>query len=255
MKKWLTAALCLLMLFTQESYSATKQIAITIDDLPFVGARTYSEGNKRREHARFLKLIEALDTYHVPTTGFVIAGQIGKSGGELLDLFTEHGYFIGNHTFTHPKLSQSNADKYIAEIEKADAVLTPRIKATRYFRYPYLAEGAGETKVRVQEVLARLNYVVAPVTVDSKDFQFNAQFMSIPWRARPAHLNSMKKCYLGYIWAQTLRAEKKAEKKGLPDKQILLLHANVLNSLFLGDILKMYKDNGYKFISLDEALK
>jgi hypothetical protein len=38
-------------------------------------------------------------------------------------------------------------------------------------------------------------------------------------------------------------------------KQILLIHANLLNSLCLGDIIELYRTNGYKFISLADALK
>ncbi len=41
---------------------------------------------------------------------------------------------------------------------------------------------------------------------------------------------------------------------GSPGKQILLIHANLLNSLCLGDIINMYEEKGYKFISLEEAL-
>ena len=40
-----------------------------------------------------------------------------------------------------------------------------------------------------------------------------------------------------------------------PVKQIILLHANLLNSHFLGDIIQMYRDHGYKFITLEEALE
>ena len=38
-------------------------------------------------------------------------------------------------------------------------------------------------------------------------------------------------------------------------KQILLLHANFINSDYFGDIAKMLKKRGYKFITLEEALK
>ena len=58
---------------------------------------------------------------------------------------------------------------------------------------------------------------------------------------------------IAYICQQTLNAEKRT--KGQPAKQILLIHANVLNSYLLGDILEMYQKNGYKFISLTEALR
>ena len=38
-------------------------------------------------------------------------------------------------------------------------------------------------------------------------------------------------------------------------KQILLIHANLLNSYLLGDVIQLYKQNGYKFITLTEALE
>ena len=49
-----------------------------------------------------------------------------------------------------------------------------------------------------------------------------------------------------------MKAEKRSSDK--PVKQILLVHANLLNSHFLGDVIQMYKNNGYRFISLTEAL-
>ncbi len=234
---------------------SNNQIAITIDDLPFVGSLHYSDGNLKREHDRFLKIVEALDDNHVNATGFVIAGSIGKGQWPLLELFQSKGNMIGNHTYTHRLLTTHSKDKYIDEIIRADKKLQPLMPGIKYFRYPYLAEGNGQTKQAVKATLDSLNYVIAPVTVDSKDFQFNARFMHIPWRLRLAHLTQFKKNYLSYIWRQTQRAEASALKKGLPNTQILLIHANVLNSLCLGDILKMYRDKGYEFISLEEALK
>ena len=122
----------------------------------------------------------------------------------------------------------------------------------KYFRYPYLAEGRGETKQAVQDYLNANQYVIAPVTIDSKDYLFNERLLNISWRVRNQHLNAIKNQYLAYIWDQTLRAEKRA--KGEDAKQILLVHANLLNSHFLGDVIQMYKQHGYHFISLTEAL-
>ncbi|MDX1836910.1 hypothetical protein [Legionella taurinensis] len=34
----------------------------------------------------------------------------------------------------------------------------------------------------------------------------------------------------------------------------MLIHANLLNSLVLKDIIEMYQKNGYKIVSLDEIL-
>ena len=69
-------------------------------------------------------------------------------------------------------------------------------------------------------------------------------------------MNSFRQRYLNFRWAQTLRAQRKAEKKvRRPTKLILLIHMNVLNSYFLQDIIKLYQKNEYRFISLLEALQ
>lgn len=52
-----------------------------------------------------------------------------------------------------------------------------------------------------------------------------------------------------------MQAEKRAEEEGQGTRQILLLHANLLNSYLLKDVLELYRKNGYKFISLSEALE
>lgn len=243
--------LLVLSLFWYGLAFAEKEVAITIDDLPFVGGMHYRKGDAERTHERFLNIVKALDEEHVPTTGFVIAGSIAKGQWKLLELFSEHGYIVGNHTYTHPMLTQRNSEKYMQEVGKADQILSPLMNSVRYFRYPYLAEGRGEVKQKVQDYLHSLGYVIAPVTIDSKDFRFNSQFLAIAYRNRMDRLPAFKKRYLDYIWTQTVNAEKRTHN----GKQILLIHANVLNSLCLPDILKMYKDHGYTFISLEDALK
>lgn len=253
--KWLrvTALTCILNGYV---FAEDNQIAITIDDLPFVGSGTSTPGNLKRTQDRFMAIVNTLVENQVPATGFAIGGAIAKNEWPLLDTFRSQGLSIGNHTYTHRSLNNLTAEQYIADIERADKTLTPIMTEPKYFRYPYLAEGTGEKKQKVLAYLAEHQYTVAPVTIDSKDYEFNAQFYHIPYRQRTQRLDQFKKRYLAFIWQQTERAEKRAKKAtGQPVKQILLIHANLLNSLCLGDIINMYRNHGYKFISLSEALK
>ncbi|KTD26287.1 polysaccharide deacetylase [Legionella israelensis] len=232
-----------------------REIAITIDDLPFVGTTYNKPGNLRREQERFLNIMNALIRNDTPATGFVIGGSIEKDQWQLLQLFHDEGFTIANHTYSHANLNHTNAEKYIQDIKRADEILTPLMTETKYFRYPYLADGKGSKKEQVMNYLAENNYIIAPVTIDSKDFKFNAQLLAIHWRSRSKHLDSIKNRYLSYIWQQTLRAERISEKKyGKPMPQILLIHANLLNSHVMDDIIQMYKKNGYTFVSLDKAM-
>jgi len=239
-----------LFLLNHNAYAENHEIAITVDDLPFVGSGTNTPGNLKRTQERFTRIMDALTQYQVPATGFVIAGSIGTGEWDLLESFKSRGFILGNHTYSHISLGQTSAEKYIENIAKADQKLTPLMSTPKYFRYPYLSEGQGAKKQQVHDYLAANGYVIAPVTIDSKDFRFNAQFLALNWRVRDQYLGRFKQNYLNYIWTQTERAEKRNPNK----PQILLIHANLLNSHLLGDILKMYQDKGFHFISLESAL-
>lgn len=228
------------------TFANDKEICITIDDLPFVGA------SSARGQIGFNKIVQALIDEQVPATGFVIAGAIAKGQWQLLENFQRQGFTIGNHTYTHPSLAEIGAEKYINEISKADKRLTPLMPDKKYFRYPYLDEGHGKSRHRVKEFLEENQYIVAPVTIDSKDFIFNKQLLAFNWHNRLNHLNKIKERYLNYILKQTEIAERMSN--GKPVKQILLIHSNLLNSYAISDVIQFFKEHGYHFITLEEAL-
>jgi len=242
-----------LFILASTCFGQTREIAITIDDLPLVASLMNTPGNQQRSTERFTRIVTAFTENHVPATGFVIAGAIERGQRAFLEQFRNAGLMIGNHTFSHYNLNQMSSVQYIADIDRANKVLDPLLTKPKYFRYPYLAEGNKKTKPLVLDYLAEHDYIVAPVTIDSKDFEFNERLYKVPYRAREAYINTLKSEYLAYIWKQTLRAEKRGG--GKPGKQILLIHSNLLNSYLLGDVIQMYKKNGYTFITLTEALK
>lgn len=243
-----------LLLFISElafANTSPREICITIDDLPFVGASS-SAKDQSKEKDRFYKIIQTLVNEQVPATGFVIAGSIAKKHWQLLQEFKNQGFILGNHTYSHENLDRIGASKYISDIAKADQILNPLMNGRKYFRYPYLAEGHGKNKGKVLQYLKKNQYTIAPVTIDSKDFRFNAQYIATNWRNRSQILPKIKQRYLDYIWAQTQKAERMAHNR--PTKQILLIHSNMLNSQVLGDVIHLYKVHGYRFITLDDAL-
>lgn len=256
LKKYLLGLALITSTLSNSCFAFEREIAITIDDLPFVGTTNNNPAKLQREHDRFMSILQALVDNKVPATGFVIAGTIEKDQMELLEAFKNAGFIIGNHTYSHANLNTTTAEKYIANVEHADKILAPLMTSPKYFRYPYLAESKGEKKQAVLTYLTDNDYIVAPVTIDTKDFLFNQRLYAIPYRLREKNLNQLKQKYLSYIWAQTLKAEKRigtaADK---PVRQILLIHANLLNSYCMADIIELYKKNGYRFITLPEALK
>lgn len=229
------------------SWAQKKTIAITIDDLPFVG-------EYRNFHLNMI--MNSMKEQQVPATGFIIAREIRTDNWEALHKFRDAGFGLGNHTFSHANLNKLKVEEYIHEIKEADTILSPVMTEPKYFRYPYLAMSSGTKKNKILCYLAKHNYQVAPITVDSKDFVFNQRLLSVPEMDRRAYLNELKPFYLDFIWQQTLKAEEHTQYHHRPEQaQILLIHANLLNAYVLPDLINFYKQNGYTFVSLEDALK
>ena len=243
--------LVLMMLLQNQTFALDRFVAITIDDLPFVGNNRIDRSDLNHPIDRFTKLMNALIDNQVPATGFIIAGSIGKGQWPLLEKFRQAGFSLGNHTYEHINLNHVGADRYIKDLDKAEQILNPIMTTPKYFRYPYLAEGRGEDKQVVIDYLVSHQYTIAPVSIDSKDYKFNEMLLHINWRDRPKRLNGLKASYLAYINQQINKIEKKHPDGGA---EILLLHANLLNSHCMNDVIQVFKNRGYRFISLDEAL-
>ncbi|MBN9229910.1 MAG: polysaccharide deacetylase [Legionella sp. 40-6] len=223
-----------------------KYIALTIDDLPFVG-------EYRNFHLNMI--IESMQKAHITATGFIIAKEVRKDNWSMLHKFRDAGFTLGNHTLTHADLSKLSRAQYSREIQEADTLLQPVMTKPKYFRFPYLAMSSGQKKEDILCLLAQKKYRVAPITIDSKDFVFNQRLLAVPEMQRRAYLEELKPFYLDFIWQQTHRAEEKSTYQHQPDQaQILLIHANLLNAYVLPDIIKLYQENGYQFISLQKAL-
>lgn len=224
-----------------------KAVAITIDDLPFVG-------EYRNFHLKMI--IDTMQAQQVPATGFIIASEVRNDNWETLQKFRDAGFGLGNHTFSHANLNKLKVKEYIHEIKEADSILLPVLTEPKYFRYPYLAMSSGSKKNKILCYLAKKNYHVAPITIDSKDFVFNQRLLAVPEIDRRTYLAELKSFYLDFIWQQTLKAEEHTQYHHNPEQaQILLIHANLLNAYVLPDLINLYKRNGYTFVTLEDALK
>lgn len=231
------------------------EIALTIDDLPFLGHAGKDAGKSRRQVDRFHKILDTLQQEQVPATGFVIAGAIEPGQWELLELWKNSGYPLGNHTYSHLVLNRTDTEKYINDVNKADQILKSLMTGQKYFRYPGLSMGRNiEQENAVKNFLVKNHYSIAPVSIETKDYVLNKQVLDIPWEKRKAILPSICHQYANRTWHLTEKAEQKAEKDlHRPIKQILLMHMNYLNAYCLRDIIQMYRNHGYKFISLQQA--
>jgi cellulose synthase/poly-beta-1,6-N-acetylglucosamine synthase-like glycosyltransferase/peptidoglycan/xylan/chitin deacetylase (PgdA/CDA1 family)/spore germination protein YaaH len=141
-------------------YGATaKQVAITFDDGP---------------DAQWTpKVLDVLKREHAPATFFLIGLQ-AENNPNLTRRIYEEGHEIGNHTFTHPDIS--NISKSLMKLELN---LTERLFASRLgirtvlFRPPYAIDQEPDTadQVRPLEITQDMGYITVGNRIDPNDWR------------------------------------------------------------------------------------
>jgi len=233
-----------------------RAVAMTIDDLPRGG----DGGSESLESIRDMttRLLAPFRDQHIPLTGFVHAGRTKLNPAELrqvLELWLTAGADLGNHTYTHPGLNTTPVAQYEQNILDNDAALRPileaRGKRLEFFRYPFLQAGPNaEAKHEIEQFLKAHGYRNAPVTFDDSDYMFAAAYL------KPGFAGRVRTEYVPYLESVVAFFEQRSvEVVGSEFPQILLLHANELNAQMMPAILDMFRNRGYRFVSLDEALR
>jgi peptidoglycan/xylan/chitin deacetylase (PgdA/CDA1 family) len=245
-----------LLILSVAAAGASREVAITIDDLPRGGDGGGSSFVEIRGMTE--RLLTPFREEKIPVTGFVHPGRTQLSPADLrriLDLWLDAGAELGNHTWSHADLNRVPVADYEHDILKADAVLRPIVEAhgkkLEFFRYPMLHAGASaETKRTIEQFLAAHHYRNAPVTFDNSDYMFAAAYMHPELRARVILE------YVPYLESIVAFFEARSiDVAGREFPQIMLLHASELNSRTMPEILTTFRRRGYRFISLDDALR
>jgi peptidoglycan/xylan/chitin deacetylase (PgdA/CDA1 family) len=258
--------LMLIFVFSSVSVQAQKtqrSIAVTIDDLPVVSTR--KDLKNRQEITR--KLLAHLTKAKVPAIGFVNENKLytgekrDEAQTDLLRSWLDAGLELGNHTFSHVNIANVSLEKYEEEILKGE-IITKELLETkgmkmRYFRHPFLWTGLSlETKSDLGKFLSEHNYTIAPVTIDNSDWIFASAYDKAFDKGDKKLMAQIGAAYVPYLEAKMDYWERQSVKIfGREIKQILLLHANFINSDYFDDVAKALKKRGYKFVALEEALK
>lgn len=154
-------------------FAQKKAMAITIDDLPFVG-------EYRNFHLNMM--MNTMKDETVPATGFIIAKEVRPDNWEMLHKFRDAGFGLGNHTFSHANLNKLKAKEYIQEIKEADSLLMSVLTEPKYFRYPYLAMSSGNKKIKSSVILKNITIVLPRLLLTAKILSLiNAYYLSLNW--------------------------------------------------------------------------
>lgn len=246
------------------SMAQSKSVCFTLDDLPTVAYRRASTPFlEKMTH----KLVDTLVAHSIPAIGFVNEhklysyNQLDSARVDLLRYWLSHGLVLGNHTYSHLNYHKVTLPEYTDDIAKGERVIKPLAasygKSIRYFRHPYLM--TGETKAQseaLQHTLDAMGYEVAPVTIDNGDYLFARAYGIADQQKDLAKKEKIGKAYLHYMEQKLLFYEAFSDSLFQRNiSQILLMHASLLNADYLGSLIKMFQQHGYRFVSLRETLQ
>lgn len=244
-------SLFLALLFMSSFVGAT-EISFTVDD-PEVSRSPIFTVNERNK-----KILTAFDRFKVKGALFVcgmrIESQLGKN---LLQTWDRRGHLIGNHGYSHlyfnsPKVS---FEKYREDFLKVEPLISGLKHFSKYYRFPFLKEG--ETKKKrdlMREELKLRGYKLGYVSIDASDWYVDQRMRKRLAENPNVDLSAYRDFYLKHVWNRAIFYNNLAKKVyGREIKHTLLIHHSLLNALFLSDLMRMFKDKGWKLISAAEA--
>jgi cellulose synthase/poly-beta-1,6-N-acetylglucosamine synthase-like glycosyltransferase/peptidoglycan/xylan/chitin deacetylase (PgdA/CDA1 family) len=136
-----------------------KRVALTFDDGP--------------DPATTPKVLDILKQKHALATFFLIGMEAQKYSGLARRVYDE-GHAIGNHTFTHPDISDVPGSYMKVELNLTERLFASKLGVKPiYFRPPYSIDQEPDVaeQVRPLELVQGLGYITVGAKIDPNDWQ------------------------------------------------------------------------------------
>jgi peptidoglycan/xylan/chitin deacetylase (PgdA/CDA1 family) len=223
-------------------------LALTLDDAPGMGP-TPKLGPQARSEA----LLKVLGAHGVQVAIFVngIDGGDTPEGRQILARWGQEGHLVGNHTYAHLNLQKVSLAEFTKDFLRCDALLKGIPNYARLLRFPYLKEGDTlEKRDGMRRILQENGYRNAAVTIATFDWLIDEHLRSALKRDPLTPLEPYRAYYLQHL-ATIIRHYQALGRAvaGREVQHVVLLHLNLLNALFLEDVLGMLAKNGWKLVS------
>jgi peptidoglycan/xylan/chitin deacetylase (PgdA/CDA1 family) len=247
-----------------DSSKSTKSISVTFDDLPLNIALKISNEKMKTIVENLIAKIKA---ENIPIVAFVNENKLELNGKrdpervDILRMWLDAGVELGNHTYSHKSANAVPISEYEQDILRGERtikeLLTDRNMKLRYFRHPFLMTGRSiEVNSEITKFLTDHGYIIAPVTIDNSEWIFSVAYDKAKNAGDTTLMKKVGQDYIEYMKAKLKYFERQSDKLfGRQINQILLIHSNRLNSEYFTVLCAMIKDHGYKFTTLEEALK
>jgi len=236
------------------SEKSSPAVALTFDDPQTDGAAglTWQEINDR--------MLSALAAHHIKSVLFVCGKRVDSAAGrELISACDGAGHLISNHSYSHANFNDKKVtlSDFEADALRNESLIRNCTHFTRLFRYPFFKEGdIAEKRDSMRIFLREHGYRIGRATIDASDWAIDAR-MNKRVEAMPnADLSGYRDFFLQHIWERSQFYNSLAERLlARPVRHTVLLHHSALNAFFLGDLIAMYRRNGWRVVDAEYAYK
>ena len=247
-----------------QSGSSQKRIALTFDDVP------RSDGPWLSDDERAALIIAELNKAGVKQAAFFVnpsrlvaatattPEEVARAerGRVHVGSYVVAGHVIANHSYTHPSLSQTAMDAYLADIDQAQQWLNGRQGFRPWFRYPYLDEGRKDKAKRdaVRAGLKDRGLFNGYATVDGLDWKFESLAADALKAGKPVDRTALRKLYVEtHVGAANFFDGLAVKTLGRSPAHVMLLHETDMAAFYIGDLVGALRADGWTIITADEA--
>jgi peptidoglycan/xylan/chitin deacetylase (PgdA/CDA1 family) len=256
-----------LLLTLCEARAQSHKVAMTVDDLPFVSGnpQPITPHDAKRALQVNQKILRAFAAQHIPATGFVIEKHIQQlgiqPGTKILRMWIRPGFDLGNHMYSHPDVNSLSIEQVEEEITQGETTIKLLLQSVsrgpEFLRFPY--NHTGDTKEKHDAIAAFMSahgYRLAPCTIDNTDYEFNQTYVLALTRRDRQAAAKIRTAYIAYTGAE-IDWYTALDKQVFGDDppHVMLLHDNSLNGDTIEQVISLFNQRGYKFVTLAEALQ
>jgi peptidoglycan/xylan/chitin deacetylase (PgdA/CDA1 family) len=242
-----------IIFYLSSNLALSQEIALTFDDAP-LGDGNYYSGVKRTE-----VLLKKLKKLRIPEVAFftTTSHMNGADEKQRIYDYAKAGHIIANHSHLHQRIRQLGTAGYIKDIFTAHELLSTMPNFKPWFRYPFLDEGPTiSSRDSIRTAVLQLGYLNGYVTVDNYDWHINSLFQKALKERKKVDLKALRKMYITHIWESIQFYHNIAlQNLGRSPSHVLLLHENDLAALFIHDLVKHIRSQGWKIISPTQAYR
>lgn len=229
-----------------------KSLALTFDDGPDMADRVGMSPAERNA-----AILRQLADARLKSILFVTRTDSDRKRNDLIREWGTQGHEIGNHTATHPDFDETSLIDYERELLTCEKAIQGFPGFTRRFRFPYLKEGdTVEKRDGFRGFLDAHGYKSGAVSIDASDWYYSQRLSARLEKQPTADTRPYRDAYLRHLFDRAQYYDGLSQKLlGRSVDHVLLLHHNLINALFLRDVIQMFKDKGWTLIDAEAAFE